>query len=69
MIATLGLSPLTYVPYFFLKIIKPIVSIIYVYTGIIMEKLGEAKKIIAVRQGQKNSFPALVPYLFPKNID
>lgn len=41
MIATLGLAPWTYVPFCFLNIINPIVSIIYGYTGITMEKLPE----------------------------
>lgn len=38
MIATLGLTPWTYVPYCFLNIINPIVSVIYGYTGITIEK-------------------------------
>jgi len=46
MIATLGLSPWTYVPYAFLNIINPIVSIIYGYTGITMEKLDEKEEEI-----------------------
>ena len=41
MIATLGLSPWTYVPYAFLNIINPLVSIFYGYTGITMDKRDE----------------------------
>jgi len=38
MIGTLGLVPWTYVPYCFLNIINPIISIIYGFTGITMMK-------------------------------
>lgn len=41
MIATLGLAPWTYVPYCFLNIINPIISIIYGWTGITMMKLKD----------------------------
>ena len=45
MIATLGLAPWTYVPYAFLNIINPIVSIIYGYTGITMDKKDEEDRV------------------------
>lgn len=38
MISTLGLTPWTYVPYCFLNLINPVVSIIYGWTGITMMK-------------------------------
>jgi len=41
MIVTLGLSPWAYVPYAFLNIINPIITIIYGYTGFSMEKIDE----------------------------
>jgi NhaC family Na+:H+ antiporter len=37
--ATLGVNPLLYLPYAFLNLSNPIVSIFYGYTGITMEKL------------------------------
>ncbi|HAS74559.1 MAG TPA: Na+/H+ antiporter NhaC [Clostridiales bacterium UBA8960] len=43
MIGTLGLAPWTYVPYCFLNLINPIVSIFYGFTGITMEKLDPSK--------------------------
>ncbi|MFC2156921.1 Na+/H+ antiporter NhaC [Acidobacteriota bacterium] len=39
--ATLGVSPLLYLPYAFLNLANPIVSLFYGYTGITMEKLPE----------------------------
>ncbi len=39
--ATLGVSPLAYLPYSFLNLIVPAVSIFYGYTGITIEKLPE----------------------------
>lgn len=39
MISTLGLAPFAYVPYCFLNLINPVVSIIYGYTGFTMDKL------------------------------
>jgi NhaC family Na+:H+ antiporter len=39
MITTLGIAPWTYIPYTFLNIINPLVSIFYGYTGITMEKV------------------------------
>lgn len=39
MMMTLGLAPWTYVPYCFLNYINPIISVIYGYTGITIEKL------------------------------
>ncbi len=44
MIGTLGLAPFTYVPFCFLNLINPIVSIIYGFTGFTMEK-AEPKPI------------------------
>lgn len=39
--ATLGVSPLLYLPYAFLNLSNPLVSIFYGYTGITMEKIKE----------------------------
>jgi len=39
MIGTLGLAPWTYVPYCFLNLLNPLVSIFYGYTGITMHKV------------------------------
>ncbi|MCH4886438.1 Na+/H+ antiporter NhaC [Acidaminobacter sp. JC074] len=39
MITTLGLAPFTYIPYCFLNLINPLVSLFYGYTGITMEKI------------------------------
>jgi len=38
MITTLGLAPFTYIPFCFLNLINPLISIFYGYTGITMEK-------------------------------
>jgi NhaC family Na+:H+ antiporter len=43
MITTLGIAPWTYVPYCFLNILNPLVSIFYGFTGITMEKVEPAK--------------------------
>jgi NhaC family Na+:H+ antiporter len=37
--ATLGVNPLLYLPYAFLNLANPLVSIFYGYTGITMEKV------------------------------
>jgi NhaC family Na+:H+ antiporter len=37
--ATLGISPFLYLPYAFLNLLNPIISVFYGYTGITMEKL------------------------------
>lgn len=42
--ATLGVSPLLYLPYAFLNLTNPLVSIFYGYTGITMEKVKPADK-------------------------
>lgn len=42
--ATLGVSPLLYLPYAFLNLINPVVSIFYGYTGLTMEKLDKSKE-------------------------
>ncbi len=42
--ATLGVNPLLYLPYAFLNLTNPVVSIFYGYTGITMEKLEEKKE-------------------------
>ena len=42
--ATLGVNPLLYLPYAFLNLTNPLVSIFYGYTGITMEKIGDEKK-------------------------
>lgn len=47
MIGALGLTPWTYVPYCFLNLINPLVSIFYGFTGITMEKLP-AKQVETV---------------------
>ena len=39
MIATLGVMPWTYVPYCFLNLITPLISILYGFTGITMIKV------------------------------
>jgi len=39
--ATLGVNPLLYLPYAFLNLTNPVVSIFYGYTGITMDKIGE----------------------------
>ena len=39
MIGTLGLAPWTYIPYCIVNICNPIISVIYGYTGITMEKI------------------------------
>jgi len=39
--ATLGVNPLLYLPYAFLNLANPLVSIFYGYTGITMEKIEE----------------------------
>jgi len=39
--ATLGVNPLLYLPYAFLNLANPIVSVFYGYTGITMEKMKE----------------------------
>ncbi|MCJ7581209.1 MAG: Na+/H+ antiporter NhaC [Candidatus Aminicenantes bacterium] len=41
--ATLGVNPLVYLPYAFLNLLNPIISIFYGYTGITMEKLDKSK--------------------------
>jgi len=40
--ATLGVNPLLYLPYAFLNLANPLVSIFYGYTGITMEKLEDS---------------------------
>ena len=42
--ATLGANPLLYLPYAFLNLLNPLVSIFYGYTGITMEKVEEEVK-------------------------
>ena len=39
--ATLGVNPLLYLPYAFLNLLNPLISIFYGYTGITMEKVEE----------------------------
>jgi NhaC family Na+:H+ antiporter len=43
MLSTLGVHPFAYLPFAFLNLLNPIISVIYGYTGITMEKLPEAK--------------------------
>jgi NhaC family Na+:H+ antiporter len=40
--ATLGVYPLAYLPYAFMNLLTPIISIVYGFTGITMEKTSEA---------------------------
>jgi len=49
MIATLGLAPWTYIPYCFLNLINPLISIFYGYTGITLEKLPEPQEVEVVK--------------------
>ncbi len=42
MIATLGLTPWTYVPYCFLNLLNPVISSIYGFTGVTMQKLDKS---------------------------
>lgn len=42
MFTALGVHPFAYLPFAFLNLINPVVSVIYGYTGITMEKLPEA---------------------------
>ena len=42
--ATLGVFAFAYLPYAFLNLINPIISIIYGYTGITMTKLEQEPK-------------------------
>jgi NhaC family Na+:H+ antiporter len=42
--ATLGVNPLLYLPYAFLNLANPVVSIFYGYTGITMEKVDEEEQ-------------------------
>ena len=39
--ATLGVNPLLYLPYAFLNLLNPVISILYGFTGITMEKLPD----------------------------
>jgi len=41
MFATLGVNPLVYLPYAFLNLLNPVVSLFYGVTGITMHKVGE----------------------------
>ena len=43
MVGTLGVATLAYLPYAYLNLINPLVSIFYGFTGITMEKLPEAE--------------------------
>lgn len=45
MFATLGVAPLAYAPFAFLNLINPLISIIYGFTGITMEKLPEEQTV------------------------
>jgi NhaC family Na+:H+ antiporter len=41
--ATLGVYPLAYLPYAFMNLLNPLVSIFYGFTGITMDKLEEGE--------------------------
>jgi len=43
MLSTLGVHPFAYLPFAFLNLLNPIISIFYGYTGITMEKLPQGK--------------------------
>jgi NhaC family Na+:H+ antiporter len=43
--ATLGINPLLYLPYAFLNLANPVVSLFYGYTGITMEKKVEKEEL------------------------
>ncbi|MEW9122680.1 MAG: Na+/H+ antiporter NhaC [Thermotaleaceae bacterium] len=43
MISTLGVHPFAYLPYAFLNLLNPLISIFYGFTGITMEKLEDPK--------------------------
>ena len=45
MSGTLGVATLAYLPYCFLNLVNPLVSIFYGFTGITMEKLPPEEKI------------------------
>ncbi len=45
MLSTLAIHPFAYLPYAFLNLINPLISIFYGYTGITMEKLPEEKTV------------------------
>ncbi len=47
MIATLGIAPWTYIPFCFLNILNPIISLVYGFTGITMEKVKEESEAIS----------------------
>ncbi len=47
MIATLGIMPWTYIPFCFLNILNPIISLIYGFTGITMEKVKEESEALS----------------------
>jgi NhaC family Na+:H+ antiporter len=49
MIATLGLAPWTYVPYCFLNLLNPVVSAVYGFTGLTMQKIDAGGE----KSGQK----------------
>ncbi len=55
MSSTLGINPFTYLPYAFLNLMNPIISIFYGFTGISMEKMTDAEyeKIMADRAADK----------------
>ncbi len=48
MFATLGVSPFAYLPYAFLNLLSPVISVIYGYTGFTMEKLKPGNEPITV---------------------
>lgn len=45
MYASLGVHPFAYLPYAFLNIINPVISIIYGYTGFTMEKVDQSEQM------------------------
>jgi len=53
MTSTLGIKPWTYVPYCFLNLINPLVSIFYGFTGITIAPLTDAEREAAEREEQE----------------
>ena len=47
-LGALGVSPLAYIPFAFLNLINPLVSIFYGFTGITMEKISEIKQEVNI---------------------
>ncbi len=55
--ATLGVNPLLYLPYAFLNLTNPLVSIFYGYTGITMEKIEDEDKTDTDKKASADQIP------------